>query len=123
MPHPKTMKIDEVEYIRKDSIQQQEKLNADGYVIIRSNGSGVHMGFLVDFDKENCIAELKNSRRIYYWSGAATLSELAVNGTKKPSKCQFPVALEKFTVTNVLEIIPVTQKAKESIDGVPIWEA
>jgi len=123
MANVQIIKIDDVEYVKKDSIQQKEPLNDEGYVIIRSNGSGVHMGFLESFDKETCVAELKNSRRIYYWKGAATLSELAVNGTKCPNECKFPISVPEITITNVLEIIPVTIRAKLSIDGVPIWTA
>ena len=121
MPKPETITLDNVEYIRKDSIQQQEKLNDDGYVIVRSSGSGVHMGFLESRDSD--IVELRDSRRIYSWKGAATLSEMSVNGVKFPKECKFPIAVEKITIMNVLEVIPVTQKAKSSIDGVPIWRA
>ena len=140
MSHPETITIDQVEYVRKDSIQQRDKLNDEGYVrtdsiqqrdklndegyvIVRSNGSGVHMGLLIDFDTKTGVAKLANARRIYYWKGAATLSQLAVDGTSCPEECKFPVSVEKITIANVLEVIPVTQKAKLSIDGVKIWKA
>lgn len=67
-------------------------------------------------------AKLKDSRRLWYWSGAASLSQLAVEGTKKPGECKFPIAMPEQEVLGVLEIIPVTDKAKASLDGVSIWQ-
>lgn len=66
-------------------------------------------------------AVLKDSRRLWYWSGAASLSQLAVEGTKKPKECKFPIAMPEQEVTGVLEVIPVTDVAKASIDSVPVW--
>jgi hypothetical protein len=71
--------------------------------------------------KDGTQAKLKDSRRLWYWSGAASLSQLAVEGTKKPLECKFPVAMPEQEVTGVLEIIPVTAAAKASIDSVPVW--
>lgn len=66
-------------------------------------------------------AKLKDSRRLWYWSGAASLSQLAVEGTKKPSECKFPVAMPTQEVTGVLEVIPMTDAAVKSIQAVPVW--
>lgn len=67
-------------------------------------------------------AKLKDSRRLWYWSGAASLSQLAVEGTKKPSECKFPVAMPEQEVSDVLEIIPMTPAAIKSLKEVPVWE-
>lgn len=92
------------------------------YSIVRCQSAGVFMARVVKRSKDGLQATLKDSRRLWYWSGAASLSQLAVEGTKKPEECKFPVAMPKQDVTGVLEIIAVTEVAKESIDGVAVWK-
>ena len=65
---------------------------------------------------------LKNARRLWYWAGAASLSQLAMEGTKKPDECKFPCAVLSISLAQVIEIIPCTAKALDSINGVPIWK-
>lgn len=90
------------------------------YSIVRCQGAGVFLAQVVS--RKGTEAVLKDSRRLWYWSGAASLSQLAVEGTKKPSECKFPVAMPMQEVTGVLEVIPVTDTAKKSIDSVPVWQ-
>lgn len=92
-------------------------------VIIRANGAGVFFGTLVR--KEDTPAgvevELHNSRRIWRWYGAASLSQLATEGTKEPARCMFTVVVPQHVVMQVIEIIPCTDKAVESIESVKVW--
>lgn len=89
--------------------------------IIRANGAGVFFGKVKKV--EESTVTLTNARRLWYWDGAASLSQLAQEGTAKPNNCKFPVAVDEVTVFNVLEILSVTDKAAKSIDGVKIWKA
>lgn len=66
---------------------------------------------------------MTNARRLWYWSGAASLSELAVRGTKRPKDCKFPVAVPSIVLTEAIEIISVTDEARNSIESVPTWTA
>lgn len=91
------------------------------YAIVRCQGAGVFLAQVVSRSKDGLQAKLKDSRRLWYWSGAASLSQLAVEGTKKPDQCKFPIAMPEQEVTGVLEIIPVTKAAKKSLDSVPEW--
>lgn len=91
-----------------------------GYAIVRCQGAGVFMAIVVS--RNNQEAVLKDSRRLWYWSGAASLSQLAVEGTKKPSDCKFPIAMPNQEVTGVLEVIPMTDAAVASLKSVPIWK-
>lgn len=92
------------------------------YVLIRSYSSGVHIGELEEYDRLTRHAVLKNTRRIYYWSGAATLSQLALEGTKNPESCKFTVEIPKITIAEVIEMIPVSSLARENIAGVKVWK-
>lgn len=88
-------------------------------VIIRGDRSGVEFGTLVAHDGREVT--LRNARRIWYWDGAASLSQLAVDGTSKPSECKFTVAVESVTILDAIEIICCTEKAIELIERVKVW--
>ena len=61
------------------------------HVIIRTRSAGVFAGVLKKYEKQT--ATLTNARRLWYWSGAASLSQLSVDGVSKPNECKFPVAV------------------------------
>ena len=88
-------------------------------VIIRGDRSGVEFGTLVAHSGREVT--LHNARRIWYWDGAATLSQLAKDGTEKPKECKFTVSVESITVLDVIEIIPCSEKAVKSIEEVREW--
>jgi hypothetical protein len=56
------------------------------------------------------------------WSGAASLSQLAQSGTSNPSGCKFPEEVNQILLTEVIEILSVTEIAKASIAGVAVWK-
>lgn len=90
------------------------------YVIIRSRDSGCHAGHLVK--EEGTTITLKDARRLWYWDGAATLSQLAMEGVKNPGECKFPCPVDEITVYGVCEKIPATAASKASIESVPVWK-
>lgn len=89
--------------------------------IIRSYGAGVFFGTLDKIEKDNTCVVLSDVRRIHYWDGAASLSQLATEGVKNPGGCRFSVTVPSCAVTGVIEIIPCSDKAIENIMSVPIW--
>lgn len=112
--------IDGIEYVRKDSVQQKaEELDGMEYCIIRTYSAGVFAGYVESRDGKE--VKIRNVRRIWYWDGANSLSQLAVDGTLKPKNCKFACEVDTILVTEAIEIIPCTQKAKESIEGVEAW--
>ena len=96
------------------------KENIGKKVIIRGNNSGVEYGELVA--REGQEVTLKNARRIWYWDGAASLSQLAKDGTSRPSNCKFTVFVDSITILDAIEIIPCTDKAVKSIEEVREWK-
>ena len=96
-------------------------LNLQGRTCTVRTGQEVFVGTVEDY--EGKIFHLSNVRRIWYWEGAATLSQLAVEGTRKPKKCKFPCVVPDIYITDVLEVIPMTVDAITSINRVPVWEA
>ena len=114
------VELNGVKYVKKDSVVSVREIVKD-YVIVRTYSAGVHAGELVS--KNGKIVELNNARRLWYWEGAASLSQLAMEGVSKPDKCKFPCEVAKITLTEAIEIIPCTEKALNSIKGVKIWQA
>lgn len=92
---------------------------ADQYYIVRSPRAGVFFGNI----KEHSGGEvtMTNARRIWYWNGAASLSQLAIEGVKHPEKCKFTVTVPEMTILEVVEIIPCTDAAVANIKGIEEW--
>lgn len=93
-------------------------------VIIRADRAGVFFGTLVH--KENTPSgvecEINDCRRLWYWDGAASLSQMAMDGVKEPRKCKFSVVVPQIIVMGVIEIIPCTEDAIQSIERVAEWK-
>lgn len=66
--------------------------------------------------------ELKNVRRLWYWDGAASLSQLAMEGVNAPGNCRFTVVVPEMVVSGVIEIIPATEDAISNIESVEVWK-
>jgi len=91
------------------------------YVITRTYSAGVFAGTLAK--KEGKEVTLVNARRLWRWFGAASLSQLSVDGVSRPEECLFPCEVAEVLLTEAIEILPVTAEARESIASVRIWQA
>jgi hypothetical protein len=89
------------------------------YVIVRTYSAGVFAGHLES--RSGREITLVDARRIWYWAGAATLSQLAEEGTKKPDQCKFPQPVKRVTLLEAIEILEVSPAAEDSIKSVPVW--
>lgn len=90
------------------------------YVIVRTYSAGVFAGTLESREDKEVV--MTDARRLWYWSGAASLSQLAMEGTKDPCACKFPMPVSRVTLTEAIEILEVTPQAEASIRGVPVWQ-
>ncbi len=90
------------------------------YVIVRTQSAGVFAGTLASPEGREVV--LHDARRLWRWSGAASLSQLAMEGTKNPNACKFPCSVARIFLLEAIEIIDVTKKAEVSLKGVPVWE-
>ena len=98
-----------------------KKLEDGRYVIVRTYSAGVFAGNIHSRNGREVV--LKNARRIWQWAGAASLSQLATDGTSKPQDCKFPVEVLRVELLEAIEILDVTDKAEKSIKSVAIWSA
>jgi hypothetical protein len=114
--------IDGTVYVPKESVVEKAK-SRDGmaYVMIRTYSAGVHCGYLKSREGKEVV--LLDSIRIWQWSGAASLSQLAMEGTKSPANCKFgmPITTD-LILTEAIEVIEMTETAKQSIQNVTSWK-
>jgi hypothetical protein len=116
-----TITINGMEYVKKGAENKTaETFEGMDYVIVRTYSAGVFAGYLSARTGKEVV--LKQARRIWYWDGAASLSQLSIDGTNKPSNCKFPEAVPKITLTEAIEILNCTEKAKKSINEVKVWK-
>lgn len=119
-------KINEVEingivYIPKDSvnIELAEKVGNMDFVLVRTHSAGVHFGYLKEKIGNEVV--LINSRRIWYWKGAASLSQIALEGIKCPNESKISVAIPKNHLFGVIEIMDITKEAEKSLNNINEW--
>jgi len=111
------------EYIPKDSVQTNnfaEKVDGMDFCIVRGDRSGLFFGYIKSRNGKE--VELINSRNIYYWDGAAGISQLAEFGTSSPANCKFTVPVKRRLLTDVIQIDYITETAKAILEKVPQWK-
>ena len=115
------VEINGVTYVRKGLEVASPAVNSDGLpcVIVAAGIGGIHVGFLKSKSGQEVV--LVGARRVQYWKGAASISEMAIRGVSSPNECRFSAAVPEITLTQAVEIIPVSTKAQSNLFGVPIW--
>ena len=88
--------------------------------MFRTYSAGVHFGELVERDGKECV--VGNSRRVFYWTEACSLSQLAIDGSGDIDNCKISVVVPEIFLTEVIEIIPMSPKAKEILYGAKEWK-
>jgi len=124
----KKVKVDEIvidgtTYVPRDSVSKLAETR-DGlpYVMVRTYSAGVHCGYLKERNGKELT--LLDSIRIWKWSGASALSQLAMEGTINPGGCKFEMSIvTSLVLTEAIEIIEMTEKAKTSIQNTPSWKS
>ena len=92
----------------------------DKYYIIRGDRSGVFFGNIKERNGQEVT--IANCRRIWYWDGAASISQLALDGVSNPERCKFTVTVPELTILDAIEIIPCSDKAIKIIKEVKEWK-
>lgn len=113
--------VDGITYIPETEAKKEGvSLKGMKYCVVRTYSAGVFAGYV-----ENKIGQsvtMKNARRLWYWDGAASLSQLAMEGVTKPENCKFPCEVDEIILEQVIEVISATKKAKDSILAVEEWK-
>ena len=119
---PETITIDDVKYVRADSVNQKATdYKGMPYRIVRTQSAGVFAGYVAERDGQEVV--LVNARRLWYWEGAASLSQMAQMGVSKPKSCKFAMPVDRVVLLQAIEILDVTKTAQENLETVPIWKS
>lgn len=103
---PNTITIDEVQYIRADSVPQVKPAGKE--VIVRTFSAGVHIGQLKE--QKGTEVVLTDARRLWKWAGAFTLNEVSQgNFTREGSRIS--ASVPEIKLLEAIEIIPVAADA------------
>ena len=117
----KELIVDGLVYVLKDSKDKAKDKDGMKYVIVRTYSAGCFAGYLESRKGKEVV--IRDARRLWYWDGSASLSELAIEGVGKPENCKFPAEVDRIELTEAIEILDCTEKAKKSIANVKIWSA
>lgn len=111
--------INGIEYIEKNSIKESaQDLDGMRYCVVRTYSAGVHIGYLKSLDGTKCV--LVNSRRLWSWESACSLSQVANDGVGEGSR--LAQVLPEIILTEAIEVIPASKKAQGIIEGFEVWE-
>jgi hypothetical protein len=89
------------------------------YVLVRTFSAGVHFGILKS--KKGKEVVLSHARRLWSWSGACSLSQVAVDGVDLRNS-KISVVVPYITLTEAIEIIPMSDKAGNSMMEASPWK-
>lgn len=87
-------------------------------VIVRTHSAGVHFGRLASQNELEVV--LQDARRIAYWAGAFSLSEVSQRGVSAKSKLS--VTVPEILLTEAIEVIPCSEAASAILRGLTAHE-
>ncbi len=113
--------VNGINYVREGMGTTAEKLDGLRYCVVRTYSAGVFCGYVKERNGQEAV--VLSARRLHYWDGAASLSQLSQEGVTKPENCRFPMEVPSVELIQVVEVIECSEKARLNIAGVPVWTA
>ena len=115
----KEIVIDGTKYVPLNSKKVAMK-KGKKYQVVRTYSAGVFAGYIESRKGQEVV--MRGARRLWYWKGASSLSQLAREGVKCPDECKFPCEVDRVELLQVIEILDCTEEARKSIERVPVWK-
>lgn len=94
------------------------------FYILRAEKAGVFLAKIESIENGNAL--VNSFRRLYYWSGALDVSQIAAHGVSNPGACKFSVQMgegDRSLICSLVELHPASQAAIESIKSVKEWNS
>ena len=107
------------EKIEIDGVTYRAVLEVSETVLIRTYSAGVHFGTLSKRSGDEIT--LTQARRLHRWSGAASLSQVAIDGVDLANS-RISVFVPEITILGVIEIIPMSTKASKQMLEAESWK-
>jgi len=115
---PNTIKIDEVEYVRKDQARPSRNTAGMDYCIIRSREQGVMCGYVEAINGRS--VKLHSARQIWAYDSTFVLPDIAEHGPRNASKMQMSVAMSQpMIMLEACGVLTCTANAAEALRQVP----
>lgn len=111
-----TITINNVEYVRADSVVKKATPNAEGlrYAIVRSRDQGVICGFIESIEGQTVV--VINARQMSRWSSRFVLLDVAEHGLTERWERKFSCEMsEPLVMTEACGILYCTDIAKDSL--------
>lgn len=108
--------------VTEEKIVDSEGIEMSNFVLVRTESAGVHVGIVKDYNDETGVITLTQSRRIHYWKGACSCTEIALNGIADTADSRIALILPIIKLRGWIEIIPMTKKAAKCLMEAPTWE-
>ena len=106
------------EVIIVDGTTYYQKPVMGSIILVRTYSAGVHFGTLKSRNGKEVV--LKNARRLWQWSGACSLHQVAMDGVNlSGSKISVPVP--EVTLTEAIELIPMSEAAGSKMMEAKSW--
>lgn len=90
------------------------------HVIVRSNMAGVFFGILAK--KTGQELTLQKARKFYYFSGANTVEDLAIQGALNSENCKLTIEVDELVISEYVQIIPCTEEAINNNKKIKTWK-
>lgn len=90
------------------------------YYIVRCAQAGVFFGKIKGRDGNDVT--MTDVRKIWCWSGAAAVEQLAMDGPKNAGGCRITMTVPEMTVMEPIQIIPCAPSAVETIQRIAEWK-
>jgi hypothetical protein len=115
MTKPNTITIDDVQYVRADSVERQPKtFEGMDYCIVRSREQGVMCGYVESINGR--MVKLHQARQIWKYDSTFVLVDIAEHGMRNPDKAMLSVALSQpLVMLEACAVMVCTSKAAEQL--------
>ena len=91
-----------------------KKIAKKPYVVVRTYSAGVHVGTLAEQSADGKRVKLTGARRIWRWTAANTLHEIALHGVAKASKVSEVVS--EIDLTEAIEVIRCAPEGRAALE-------
>jgi hypothetical protein len=108
-----------VEKVTINGEDYQKVRKVGSIILVRTRSAGVHFGVLDEFEGQQVV--LNHARRLWQWYGACSLSQVAVDGVDL-QKSKISVTVPRITLTDAIELIPMSPAAGKAMMEARPWK-
>jgi Domain of unknown function (DUF6948) len=117
-PYVRRTNMPMIQIISDDS-KEIKRIKVSNVTLVRTISAGVHFGIVKKHKGKEVT--LVNARRLWFWSGACSLSQVAVDGVNL-SESKISVTVPEIILTEAIELISMTDAASKQMMEAEPWK-